>query len=262
MSEWFIGLDYAGQLAAWLVASFLLYFLASQIAWQYRYPGRDDPLGRWIDRLRAQPFSPWLEEAIRLIYYLGIPFMAAINGLLAADLLGISGTDWVPADTGVQGFLWEDWVRGLGLVLLAVLAMRGAWFAGCLVARRIGRTPVMPDVPRPIWQRLLNVLYDQIHWAFYRSGPILWLDDLYGGTWAGLALVLLAAAFNPAHRWALKGPETAGPLLLRLGAAWSSALLFVATQNLWLTIAAHLILVGLLSGPEAGDYPYAGPSAP
>ena len=37
MSEWFTWLSLEGQLATWLVASFLLYTLASQLAWQFQW---------------------------------------------------------------------------------------------------------------------------------------------------------------------------------------------------------------------------------
>jgi hypothetical protein len=114
-----------------------------------------------------------------------------------------------------------------------------------LLSRRAGLKPSSSGLPGPLWRRTLDALYDQVHWAFYRSGPILWLDDLYGGVFAGLALVLLEAVLNPAHRWALEDPETAAPPLIRLGIAWISALLFLETHNLWLTIAAHLVLITL-----------------
>jgi hypothetical protein len=262
VSEWFIGLGYGGKLAIWLMASFLLYTLASQLAWQSQWivPGRDSRLGRLIDRMHGQSLTPWMREAIRLVYYLGIPFTEAINGLLAADLLGLSGTDWAQGQ-GVQGFLWEDWARGLGLTVTAVLATRAVWFAAHLFSRRAGLSPVTSGVPGRAWQRLLDVFYQQIHWAFYRSGPILWLGDLYWGTFAGFLLVLLEAMLNPALRWALKSPQTAGSLLTRLSMAGMSTLLFLATQNLWLTTAAHLVLVGLLGKSEPEGRLYADGSA-
>jgi hypothetical protein len=274
MSEWFTGLGYGGQLATWLVASFLLYAIAAQLAWQFqwlmpsgvpaagatsrhaipdRYLERDYGLGRLASRLEGVLLNPWLEEAIRLIYYLGIPFLAAVNGLLAADLLGISGTDWVDGKS-MQGFLWEDWVQGAGLALMATLAMTGVWCAGRATSRRVGLVSVMPALSGPFWQRLLHALYDQVHWAFYRSGPILWMNDLYWGTFVGLGLVLLEASLNPVSRWALKSPETAGPPLFRLGMAWVSALLFLATRNLWFTVGVHLILAGLLGSTEPSGY--------
>jgi hypothetical protein len=248
--NWFVEFGYEAKLAASLLASFLLYVIASQLAWQYRYPGRDDIMGRWVDRARDQPLLSLMREATRFIYYLGIPFLAILTGLLGADLMGINGTDWVPQGKSVQGFLWEDWARGLGLAATAVLAMWGVWLAGRSLSRRAELSPVTPGIPGSAWGRLLGALYDQMHWAFYRSGPILWLNDPYWGAFAGLALVLLELGLNPAQRWALQSPETAGPVMARLGIAWVSALLFLETHNLWLTVAAHLVLAVLISYPS------------
>jgi hypothetical protein len=275
MGDWFIGIGYEGQLATWLVASFVLYFLASQVAWHsgwvfrngqspYATPSRrfksdhsdqrgdrDDILEPLNDHGRDHPLLPWMEEVFRLAYYLGIPCMAAISGWLGADLIGIRGPNWMDGK-GAQGFLWEDWIKGSGLATAAVLAVIGVWFVGHLLARRATLVTVPWGIPDQLWQRLLNVCYYQVHWAFYRSGPILWLDDLYWGTFVGLTLVLLESALNPALWWALKSPETAGPPLIRLGLAWINALLFLATQNIWLTAGAHLVLIVLL-GESAND---------
>ncbi len=250
MRELYVELGHTGQLAAWLAASFSLYALAAQLAWQLRWAlqsAHDHPeydQGLW--RLLDWPFMPWLEQAARFGYYLGIPFLAATSGAIGADLLGIRGSEWV-AGKSFQGFLQEDWARGAGLATLSVLATWSVWLAGRLLARRQKLAPLPTRLPGSAWQRLLDALYDQVHWAFYRSGPILWLDDVYWGVFAGLALVLLEAALNPAHRWLLEDPETAATPQLRLGLAWTSALLFLATRNLWLTMAAHLALVGLFS---------------
>lgn len=257
MSDWQAWLGNEGQLAVWLAASFLLYVVASWVAWQYRYPGQEDWWGRNIDRVRDRPFIPWTVEIIRFIYYLGIPFAAAIIGLLGDDLLGFSGIPWAQQGQGVLGFLWEDWARGLGLAATAVLGTWGLWLTGRALSRRAGLTPAPLGVTGPLWERLLGILYDQVHWAFYRSGPTLWFGDVYWGVFVGLALVMLETGLNPAFWWALKNPGTAGPWLTRLGIAWISALLFLATQNLWLTIATHLVLMGLPGWRRSEAYAYA-----
>jgi hypothetical protein len=208
-----------------------------------------------IERWRDHPLVPWAEEMVRLSYYLGIPFLATVNGLLGADLLGVSGTQWAKGKS-VQGFLWEDWARGAGMAVTAVFVVMGLWFAARRFARWAGLTPLMPGFHGPLWQRFLHVLYDQSHWAFYRSGPILWLDDVYWGAFAGLALVLLESALNPAHWWRLRSTDTAGPTLIRLGMAWVSTLLFLGTQNLWLIIGVHLALAATLGEKYANGYSY------
>jgi len=115
-----------------------------------------------------------------------------------------------------------------------------------LVSSRAGLKAVEAAIPTPVWQRLLVVLYCQVHWAFYRSGPILIMGDLYWGAFVGLVLALLEMGLNPAWWGNLRNSETAAPVLVELGAVWISTLLFVATQNLWLTVAAHLAVMGLL----------------
>jgi hypothetical protein len=248
MREAYVELGQTGQLAAWLAVSFSLYAIAVQLTWQLRWalqrdlydqPARDQGLWLWLERARDWPLTPWLEQAARFGYYLGIPFLAATSGAVGADLLGVKSSAWA---AGQQG-----WARGAGLATAAVLATWGVWHAGRLLARRQGLNPLPARLPGNAWQRLLDALYDQVHWAFYRSGPLLWLDDVYWGVFAGLALILLQAALNPAHHWALQDPETAAPPLLRLSIAWTSALLFLATRNLWLTLAMHLALAALLS---------------
>lgn len=262
MSEWFVQLGYEGQLATWLVASFFLYTLASQLVWQSQwlflaaylsgdartltqstthYEDAQVSVESWTDHL-----IPWAIEVIRFVYYLGLPFLVTLNGLLGADLLGLRGTNVVDGRS-VQGFLWEDWVQGLGLAVAALMAMVGVWVVRGLVSRRAGLAPGVRGIPGPLWQRLLDVLYYQVHWAFYRSGPILWLEDVYWGTFAGLALVWIEAGLNPAFRWQLRSSETASLPLFQIATAWISALLFLGTQNLWLTTAVHLVLVLLVS---------------
>jgi hypothetical protein len=271
MGDWFVGLGYEAQLATWLVASVFIYAIASQVAWHSQWvvfpsppspeavadgPSHEEDLDgepekrHWLEQLQEHPLVPWLEELLRFVYFLGIPFMAIISGWLGADLLGIRGTEWM-AGQSVQGFLWEDWVRGLALVTATILGVAVAWLVSRLIARKSGLTAATQGVPDPLWRQLLDVFYLQLHWAFYRSGPILWLDDLYWGAMIGLGLVLLEMSLNPAFWWTLKSPETAGPPLFRLAMAWVSTLLFITTHNLWLTAGAHLVLTILIWGTTA-----------
>jgi hypothetical protein len=252
MGDWLFRLGTEGQLATWLVASCLLYMLSAQLAWQYRFPGRTDFLGQWIDDWRDHVLAPWAGEVTRFIYYLGIPVAVAMLGLLRADLLGINGAQWVP-DQSAQGFLWKDWLRGIGLAVGAVAVVAAVWTIGRAASTRAGLSALRPRGARPLWQQWLETLYCQAHWAFYRTGPILWLNDPYWGTFAGLVLVLFEMGLDPAFWWALKSTETAAPVLFRVGAAWVSALIFVETHNLWLTGATHLVMVTLLRPQHSQD---------
>jgi hypothetical protein len=67
-------------------------------------------------------------------------------------------------------------------------------------------------------------------------------------------LILLEVGLNPALWWRLKSPETAASPLIRLAMAGVSALLFLATHNLWLTTGVHLLLAALLRDRNTGSY--------
>lgn len=247
MSDWYTQIGPQGQLTVWLGASLLLYVLTSQLAWQYRRPNRPDPLGRWIDRMRDWWGTRLLVEVGRLTYFLGLPFLAAQSGLLGNDLLGLIGTDW-GSDKNALGFLWSDWVEGLGLAVAVGMATGGLlafahWATGR--AELVTFDLQEPDsLPTPLGQRMLAALYDQVHWAFYRCGPLLWFDELYYGVLAGLLIALVELGLNPAIHYRLED----GRIWSRLSLAWVSAFLFLATQNFWLGLIVHLGLQIPLGG--------------
>ncbi len=239
MSDWYTQIGPPGQLAVWLGASFLLYVLTTQLVWQYRYPGRPDLLGRWIDQTRGR-WIIWLAgEVGRLVYFLGLPFLAAQSGLLGNDLLGLTGTDW-GADKNTLGFLWSEWAEGLGLVVAVGLATWLLFALAAWAARRAGLDLFQFEeeeiVQAPLGYRLLGALYDQVHWAFYRCGPLLWFDQLYYGVFVGLLIALIELGLNPAVYYQLEERQ----VWVRLALAWISALLFLATRNFWLSLVLHL----------------------
>jgi hypothetical protein len=167
--------------------------------------------------------------------------------------MGITGTDWIEGQSA-QGFLWEDWARGAGLAIVAILGVWLLWLLPRWVAPKAGLAPAANIPLAPMWRRLLDVFYLELHWAFYRSGPILWLGNLYWGTFLGAGLALLEGVLNPGLWQMLRHPRTAFPALMWLTTAWVSALLFLATQNLWIVMAAHLVLA-LLLGEKRTDAP-------
>ena len=94
---------------------------------------------------------------------------------------------------------------------------------------------------------LLEVICLEMHWAFYRSGPILLLDDLYGGVFVGLLIILAEAYSDPHLRRRLSLPGQAEPILMRASVALVMAILYLFTRNLWLCVPIHLGLeAGLL----------------
>jgi len=92
---------------------------------------------------------------------------------------------------------------------------------------------------------LREAIYHQAHWAFYRE-PFVLLLGVGLGTWAGLIPVAAEALVNPARWTDLQSPARGRDLLIRVGLAVLSALLFIQTQNIWLAILADTGLLWLL----------------
>jgi hypothetical protein len=99
------------------------------------------------------------------------------------------------------------------------------------------------------WARhIIEILYQEAHWAFYRAGPILWLDDFYWGSFFGLLLALIEGWSNPRVRANVRDVTRADAPLWSGSIAIVSAIVFIFTQNAWYCLIVHLFLdLGLRS---------------
>jgi hypothetical protein len=172
---------------------------------------------------------------------LGLPFLALIKGITNPRLLGLSDLDWIRGiGAGVP--------LGLGAFLL--LAWGWSHHIRSLGRRKVER-PRSGEVhllsqPWGWPLTLLEVIYLEAHWAFYRSGLLTVLGD-YWGVFAGLGVVLIEWATNPILRRNL-GTERQGEILSMASLALVIAILFLFTKNLWLCAIIHLGLeMGLLT---------------
>jgi hypothetical protein len=237
-----------------LGGSLLLAGLWTNLAWLYspwvqagRSPDDADSLAeRLVVQLANWRFSPLLYQGLRLLYYVGLPFAALFWGYdaVVSRFFGLQRLV-LPTAGALEGSAsinanWLDWAQD---VAWAVALGLGSWAvllaAGWVRRRALGDA----DSPRPgvrasAWETLREALYHEIHWAFYRSAPIVILG-LYWGTWTGLLLAALEALVNPVWRKGLRRPDWAATLLLRAALAVVSSLLFLRTQNLWLAILLH-----------------------
>ncbi len=238
----------------WLGGSLAAALVGANVAWFFRRP-RPGPVGRFVSRLKAWPFSPWLLQLARLLYYLGLPFVALVWGqdALVGRLLGLQplripptlaagggGVDWAAN--------WLDWIRDAGWTAALGFAAGGLLALGWLAYRRAhfltASGPVelgeyqAAGVDSSAWLLLREAVYHEVHWAFYRNAPILLLGTCWG-SWMGLVLVGLEALLNPAWRHDLAHPRHAPARLMRFGLAVLSTLLFPLTGNLWLALLLH-----------------------
>jgi hypothetical protein len=223
-----------GEAWFWLGGSLLLAILGPNLAWLVRHRLRQDG-----HRAPQLPF-PTLVQLARFVYYAGVPGSALLLGgdAVVERYLGIRAG---------QAGGWLAWVRALEWAVVlgggAWLLLRIAWWA---YRRALPGSAVESANRTSGWIHLREAAYHEIHWAFYRNAPLVALlrhtGDAYWGAWAGLALVAVEAALNPAWRDGMTDPHRAPQQLVRGALAVVSSALFLLAGNggnLWLALALH-----------------------
>ncbi len=84
-----------------------------------------------------------------------------------------------------------------------------------------------------------DAIYNEAHWALYRSPFLLLISDRFFGVLAGLALVGLEWVIR---QYIAPRDGDRSERMLTLLCALTSALLYITTQNLWLMIGAHFVV--------------------
>ncbi|MFC2023677.1 hypothetical protein ACFLT5_02950 [Chloroflexota bacterium] len=225
----------------WLLASLLLYALGTNILWWVRR--RAGGLGR---------SRSWLVHLAKFLYYLGIPYLALggwprppVTGLLSPGDMGLvtSNLSWPVTrwlDSAGTGF-------GLGFVSLLLLLL--AWVQ---VGRSTGFWLRFPR--RPWFVPLVDVVYLEVHWSFYRGALFVLLGDFYTAVFVALGLIYLEWATSPFWRRGWQRETQVGVRWLRAALALLMALIFILTRNLWVCLAVHglveLIFWRLASQPD------------
>lgn len=227
--------DILSRPALWAIASFAIY-LASAF------------LRRWMSAT-SQPrlialgrgwqewhIAPVVVTGVQLLYYIGIPYVAIIEGSIDLRTFGLIGAD-LPAALLVGA--------GVGLAAWAILAT--AW-------RRL-LPPIHANTHPPSaqpglgesWSIPLDTICAQAHWALYRSWAVL-LWGTYVGVFVGLALAAAEwlAGHVLSHGW-LRPTDLAWERgLTHLALAWVAALVFLAGNSLWACLLVHAGLLWAL----------------
>jgi len=213
--------------------------LAANLAFVYRTP----PPGR-LGRFALWVATAWLPRVVgelaRWVYYLALPWATLMLSYNSVRALGVWNLDWL-------GYAPELGALAVGAVAVFVWIWRP-------YAR--AEHPHAIDESGWNWARhIVEIIYQEAHWAFYRSGPILWLgESSYWGSFFGLALVLLEGWSNPVVRANSRDITRADAPLWSGSLAIVSAIVFIFTQNAWFCLLVHLILDlglrGLIGFPQ------------
>jgi hypothetical protein len=256
--------DYRIELNLWIALSILIYVISVNLAWYWHRP-RPGRLAVWIEKLKKWPPSGWLLQLLRFAYYVGLPFCLLLNGDAVERSLGrflgfgfLMRGVLLPRAMGLGGLTTSEWFAGVGVgIALSLgaffLIALGWWYVTRSLRELSWEQAASPDeaevgepavtlAPLPDqawWVILWEAIYAEMHWAFYRAGPIILLDNDYAGVFLGFLVLNLEWWTNPAwrHGWGPMGQRQ--DVVVRWSLAFVMALVFLFTRNLWLVITFH-----------------------
>lgn len=185
-----------------------------------------------LDRLRLTAGGRFLEQLLRLAYFIGVPYAALLTGSISAMDMGLTG-----ASGSILGWSPAAWLRGLSLALmLGVIVLIPIGAASRQIARA-GQSLGADD--RSAGAVIVEAIYAEIHWAFYRAAPLILLNDVYTAVLFGAVLVGVEWLVVLIRNGLGPSPEERQIWLRRSALLALSATLFVLTRNAWLAIFLH-----------------------
>jgi hypothetical protein len=188
-------------------------------------------------RLHATLGGRLAVQLLRLLYYIGLPYAALLTGSLAPIDLGLTG-----AGGEVLGWDVAAWLRGLSITLtIGIIVVLPIGLASWQMTRAAREAPLGAD-DRLVGVVLVDALYAEVHWAFYRTAPLILLENAYAAALIGMWLVGAEWSVELIRNGLSLAPEDRQRWLRRVLLLAVSATLFVLTRNLWLLIALHLLL--------------------
>lgn len=218
------------DLALIICLSIIIYALVTGGFWYYSHHAGSRAARQLRDAHKRSPILTWAYHAGRFAYFIGLPYAGLRLGVIPASMMGLG--DWTATEGGV--------LASIGVALAALVVLSATWRA---CSRYLPEQTDVSDARRQDrhWAAaMLDVIYLEVHWAFYRTGPILWLGgDYYTGSLMGALLIAFEELLNPRVRNALRRPDTGIDVLVRWGTMVSMTMAFYFTRSLWLVTVLH-----------------------
>lgn len=240
--------DYRADLILWTFASIGIYGLGANLVHFLRSPSAGR-FGRWLRTSESRPYGSVPLEVLRFLYYLCVPYVALTRGVTNASLMGLWSIDWFKVSWFER--LGLGTVLGLGTLVLLLWGWRRYLQAATAIGYWPYGRPFMESAKTVLtpwgWGLiLLEVLYLEIHWAFYRGATIRLLGDYYG-VFLSMLVIVGEWWLNPQTRRYLSMARQNGETLTTVAMALSVTIVYYFTSNLWLCVAVHMaVQCGLL----------------
>jgi hypothetical protein len=225
-----MSLAYPARLLLAVLGYVAIYLLSVGADWTYRAP-RTGRLVQVVESARLWGSRAWLNDMLRIVYYLLGPYLVLSLGWASPLNLGLADLDWV---AGV-GFTLAIGFGGLLLLLLLW------WQYVRLLGDRVAMQQALwLDLPQGWAFALREAILLESWWAFLRS-PMLLQVGPFWGVYLGLALAFMVGMLNPRTRYELGTPGLREDVILTASLAVLTATMYVFTHNLWLCIALHFV---------------------
>ena len=85
-------------------------------------------------------------------------------------------------------------------------------------------------------------IYAEIHWAFYRAAPLVFIADPYWASLAGAGLVIVEWLLDPAWWEGMADGPQREALLMQMGWLALSTAVFIMAHNVWPMLLLHIVL--------------------
>lgn len=227
-------------LMIWIAASLAARILGNWLPWIWNFSAPRTP-GRTARPANILTLTGnFLNLAIRILYMIVVPYLALISGILNPRLMGLVVTDW-------NG----DIRTVLPVVLVASLLL--GWTLWHYLAT-IRPWHLIPEQTLPWWisrtvstfgwgNALAETAMQEIHWAFYRSLPLVLVSNGIWANFIGLGIILLEGLAIPQVRQTLQTVGEGEEHILTASLAVVSTVCFYLTRNIWLCIGVHTLLL-------------------
>lgn len=242
-------MDTRWQLVAYVFASIILRMVAAQLCRR-----RTDMA--WVRFLS----EGWAASVLRFVYYIGLPYIALILGVVPGRYLGLVGlgqAQEIPSELD-SGFFAQirdylslvilNWLPNVGTVValgaVTVLFLGITWLGYAYFRGNVtSGSGVSPSSLRDGNSLgLIHVIYQAVHWSFYRSVVWLLTDDLYLGVFGGIILVVGEWMLDAGWVHRVRRADTGEVLLIDASVLVATSLIFFFVPILWLLIPVHWLL--------------------